>query len=170
LYYFGLTSTEEPMRRALPQVHESLEALTQLLTGTKDAKRKRRIHLLVLIASGEVHSREAAAKHLGLHRNSISDWLAAYEVRGLEGLLEIGKLGVKPGQKVLRPAALNALEERLAGEGFDSYGFGLEIPYATVYGSQRRCRMWPALASRRRIEGPSPKCASAARIVRILRD
>jgi hypothetical protein len=32
------------MRRALPEVRESLEALKQLLTGTKDAKRKRRIH------------------------------------------------------------------------------------------------------------------------------
>ena len=134
------------MRRALPEVRESLEALTQLLTGTKDAKRKRRIHLLVLIASGEVRSREAAAKHLRLHRNSIGDWLAAYEARGLEGLLEIGKPGVKPGQKVLKPAVLNALEERLAGEGFDSYGqvrqwlereFGLSIPYGTVYGLVR---------------------------------
>src|SRR5215218_4467674 len=103
------------MRRALPEIRESLKELTELLTGTKDAKRKRRIHLLVLIASGEVRSREAAAKHLRLHRNSIGDWLAAYEARGLEGLLEIGKPGVKPGQKVLKPAVLNALEERLAG-------------------------------------------------------
>jgi transposase len=134
------------MRRALPKVHESLEALTQLLTGTKDAKRKRRVHLLVLIASGEVRSRAAAAKHLGLHRNSIGDWLAEYEACGLEGLLEIGKPGVKPGQKVLKPAVLKALEERLAGEGFDSYGqvrqwlereFAVEIPYGTVYGLVR---------------------------------
>lgn len=134
------------MRRALPEVHESIEVLTKLLRGTKDAKRKRRIHLLALIASGEVRSRTAAARHLRLHRNSIGDWLAAYEARGLEGLLAIGKPGVKAGQKVLKPAALNALEERLAGEGFDSYGqvrqwlereFGLEIPYGTVYGLVR---------------------------------
>jgi hypothetical protein len=41
---------------------------------------------------------------------------------------------------------LNALEKRLSGEGFDSYGqvkqwlegeFGLKIPYATVYGLVR---------------------------------
>lgn len=134
------------MRRALPRVHESLEELHALRSATKDAKRKRRIHLLILIASGEVRTRAAAAKHVGLHRNSISDWLAAYEARGLEGLLEIGKPGARPGQKVLQPTALNALQERLAGEGFDSYGqvrqwlerkFGLTLPYGTVYGLVR---------------------------------
>jgi transposase len=134
------------MRRALPDVRESLESLRELLAKTKEAKRKRRVHLLVLIRSGEVRSRDAAARHLGVHRNSIGDWLQAYEARGLEGLLEIGKPGAKPGQKVLAPAVLKRLEERLAGEGFGSYGevrewlaseFGLEIPYGTVYGLVR---------------------------------
>jgi transposase len=134
------------MARALPSIQESLESLRELLAKTKDAKRKRRVHLLVLIRSGEVKSRKAAARHLGLHRNSIGDWLAEYEVRGLEGLLEIGKPGVKPGQKVLSPAVLKALKERLDGEGFASYGeirqwlereFGVLLPYGTVYGLVR---------------------------------
>ena len=134
------------MRRALPEVHESLEALEELLARTKDAKRKRRVHLLVLIRSGQVRSRDAAAKHLRVHRNSVSDWLLAYEAGGLERLLEIGKPGAKPGQKVLAPAVLNALKERLQGEGFESYRqarqwlereFDLRIPYGTVYGLVR---------------------------------
>lgn len=134
------------MRRALPEVRESLESLRELLAKTKDAKRKRRVHLLVLMRSGEVRSRGAGAKHLGVHRNSIGDWLQAYEERGLEGLLEIGTPGAKAGQKVLAPAVLKQLQERLAGEGFASYGearewlqreFGLEIPYGTVYGLLR---------------------------------
>jgi len=134
------------MRRALPEIKESLESLRDLLARTKDAKRKRRIHLLVLIRSGQVHSQGAAAVHLGVHRNSISQWLSQYEARGLDGLLRIGKPGAKPGQKVLAPAVLNALKERLEGEGFASYGevrnwlereFERVIPYGTVYGLVR---------------------------------
>jgi transposase len=142
----GYSQQEEPMRRALPKVHESLESLRELLGKTKDAKRKRRVHLLVLIRSGQVGSREGAATHLGLHRNSIGDWLKVYEARGLDGLLEIGKPGAKPGQKVLAPVVLNALKEQLEGEGFASYGeirgwlereYGVLVPYGTVYGLVR---------------------------------
>jgi transposase len=134
------------MRRALPEIKEPVETLQALLTKTKDAKRKRRIHLLLLICSDQVRSRGAAATHLGVHRNSVGDWLAAYEARGLEGLLEIGKPGAKPGQKVLAPAVLNALQERLEGKGFASYGevqrwleheFGRVLPYRTIYGLVR---------------------------------
>jgi transposase len=134
------------MRRALPEIHESLESLREMLARTQDARRKRRVHLLVLIRSGEVRTREAAARHLGVHRNSIGPWLAAYEARGLSGLLEIGKPGAKRGQKVLAPAVLKKLKERLATNGFGSYGeiqgwldeeFGIEIPYTTVYGLVR---------------------------------
>ena len=109
------------MRQPLPEIRESLESLQELLAKTKDAKRKRRIHLLVLIRAGEVSTREAAAAHLGMHRNSIGAWLSKYQARGLDGLLEIRKPGAKQGQKVLAPAVLRALEERLNGEGFVSY-------------------------------------------------
>jgi transposase len=134
------------MRRALPEIRESLESLRELLARTKDAKRTRRVHLLVLIRSGQVRSREGAATHLEVHRNSVGDWLREYEARGLDGLLEIGKPGAKPGQKVLAPAVVNALKERLEGEGFASYGeirawlereFGIVVPYGTVYGLVR---------------------------------
>lgn len=134
------------MRRALPKIREPLDSLRELMARTRDAKRKRRVHLLVLIGSGEVRSRDAAAKHLGVHRNSVGDWLSAYEAGGLEGLLEIGKPGAKPGQKVLAPAVLRQLQKRLDGEGFGSYGevrqwlereFGVEIPYGTAYGLVR---------------------------------
>lgn len=134
------------MRRPLPEIGESLESLQELLAKTKDPPRKRRIHLLVLIRSGQVRSRDAAARHLGVHRNSVGEWLAAYEAGGLEQMLEIGKTGPKPGQKVLSAAVLAALKERLQGEGFASYGevqqwlqreFGSEHPYGTVYGLVR---------------------------------
>jgi transposase len=137
---------ESAMRRPLPEIRESLEELKALLGRTKDPKRKQRIHLLVLLRSGQARSRGDAATHLGVHRNSVQDWLARYERGGLEAMLEIGTPGARPGQRVLAPAVLKALTERLKGEGFQSYGevrqwlereFGSEHPYGTVYGLVR---------------------------------
>jgi transposase len=134
------------MRRVMPEIHEPLDTLEERLAKTKDAKRKRRVHLLVLICSGQVRSRGAAAKHLGVHRNTVGEWLSAYENGGLDALLDIRAPGAKPGQKVLTPAVLKALKEQLQDEGFCSYKqvrqwleqeFGLDIPYTTVYGLVR---------------------------------
>ena len=64
------------MRRALPEVLESVEALQALMAGTSDLQRKQRVHLLLLIRSERVSSRRAAAAHLAAHRNSVGEWLA----------------------------------------------------------------------------------------------
>lgn len=134
------------MRRPLPEVHESEEELRSLLKRTRDPRRRRRIHLLLLIRTGQARSRQAAAAHLAVHRNSVREWLEKYREGGLKGLLQIGTPGARPGQKVLPPAVLRALVARLEGEGFESYGqvrewlereFGLDLPYATVYGLVR---------------------------------
>jgi transposase len=134
------------MRRALPEIGESLEELKALLGRTRDAKRKQRVHLLVLLRSGEARTRGDAATRLGVHRNSVQEWLARYERGGLEALLEIGAPGAKPGQRVLAPAVLKALRDRLQGEGFQSYGeirqwlereYGVDHPYRTIYGLVR---------------------------------
>jgi len=130
------------MRRALPEVFESVEELESLLARTKDPQRKQRVHLLLLVRSGRVKSRVAAARHLAAHRNSVGDWLEKYEKGGLRAMLEIGKPGAKQGIRVLSPAALEALQARLDGEGFDSFTkiqewlsseFGVEIPYPSVH-------------------------------------
>lgn len=130
------------MRRALPEVRESLEELQSLLGRITDLQTKRRVHLLLLIRSEKVRTRDAAAEHLVVHRNSVGTWLAKYEKGGLDALLEVGTPGAKPGIRVLTPGALEALKARLAGEGFDSYKqiqqwikdeFATEIPYPTVH-------------------------------------
>jgi transposase len=130
------------MRRALPEVFESVEELESLLSRTGDAQRKQRVHLLLLIRSGRVNSRLAAAAHLATHRNSVGDWLEKYEKGGLDAMLEIGTPGAKPGIRVLSPAVLEALRARLNAEGFDSYTevwewlrseFGAEAAYPTVH-------------------------------------
>ncbi len=130
------------MRRRLPEVFESLEELQSLLASTRDPQRKQRVHLLVLIQSKQVGSRLAAAAHLGVHRNSVGDWLAKYEKGGLDAMLEVGTPGAKPGIRSLSPGALEALKARLAGEGFDRYTeipqwikseFGLDVSYPTMH-------------------------------------
>ena len=130
------------MRRPLPEVFESVEELQALMAGTSDLQRKQRVHLLLLIRSGKVLSRQAAAAHLAAHRNSVGDWLAKYERGGVEAMLDIGSPGAKPGIRVLPPPALTALKARLDEEGFDSYKqiqewigreFALDVPYPTVH-------------------------------------
>lgn len=130
------------MRRALPNVVESVEELEALLAKTRDPQRKQRVHLLLLIRSGRVGSRLAAASRLAVHRNSVGDWLEKYEKGGLDAMLEIGTPGAKPGIRVLSPAVLAALRARLDGEGFESYievhewlrsEYGVEAAYPTVH-------------------------------------
>jgi len=130
------------MRRPLPEVFESVEELQSLLARTNDAQRKQRLHLLILVRSGKVRSRVAAAAHLAVHRNSVGDWLEKYEKGGITAMLGIGTRGAKPGIRVLSPAAIGALQARLEGQGFDGYThvrgwlrseLGADLPYSTVH-------------------------------------
>lgn len=134
------------MYKPLPQISEALEDLQSQLKRERDPGRRPRLHLLVLIRSGEVHTRRDAADHLALHRNTVGRWLAAYEEGGQQALLTIDTPGAKPGQKTLSPPVLAALQQRLREEGFPSYGegvswlaeeHGLEVPYKTVHGIVR---------------------------------
>ncbi|HEY0020278.1 MAG TPA: helix-turn-helix domain-containing protein [Longimicrobium sp.] len=73
----------------LPVITESPEELDRLVTAERNAQVRRRLHLLLLIRSGQVESRTAAAAHLAVHRNTIRDWLLRYESGDLERLSEI---------------------------------------------------------------------------------
>jgi transposase len=126
-----------------PAIHESAEDLQARLKHEQDARRRSRLHLLLLIRTGQVKSRTAAAKHLVMHRNSVKNWLDAYQHGGLEELLRIGTTGPKPEQKTLPPPVFEALRERVKGKGFSGYTgaqewllkeFGLDVAYRTVHG------------------------------------
>jgi transposase len=130
-------------QRDLPTIHESVEDLQARLRHEQDARRHDRLHLLLLISSGQVSSRIEAARHLARHRNSIKNWLDAYQRDGIEELLRVGTTGPKPEQKALPPTIFEALRERVEGEGFAGYTtaqnwllteFGLDVPYRTVHG------------------------------------
>ncbi len=130
------------MYKPLPHISEPLADLEAQLKRTRDPQRRRRLHLLVLLRSGEVQSRQEAAAHLAVHRNTVGRWLAAYQQGGLEAMLMIDTPGAKPEQRTLSPAVLAALQERLDHEGFASYvevrtwlaeEHGVEVPYPTLH-------------------------------------
>lgn len=129
-------------QRDFPPIKESAEQLKDLLTYEQSAKRRNRLHLLFLIRSGEVESREDAAARLLVHRNSVWAWLKAYKAGGLEQMLRIGTPGPKPVQKSLPAPVFNALEKQVEGEGFSGYThaqewlrtqYGRDLPYSTVH-------------------------------------
>jgi transposase len=132
------------MYQPLPLIAEDLETLQERLRHERDPKRTPRLHLLVLIKSGQVTSRGQAAVHLALHRNTVAVWLRRYRDGGLETLLAYKEPGAPAGQKTLPPAVFEQLKARLATPtGFASYldvqrwlreAFALEVPYKTLHG------------------------------------
>jgi transposase len=129
-------------QRDFPPIKESAEELKDLLAQEHSARRRNRLHLLFLIRSGQVKSREEAADRLVVHRNSVWGWLEAYKTGGLEQLLRIGKTGPKPEQKSLSAPVYEALQEQIQGDGFTGFTgarewlkrkFGVDLPYSTVH-------------------------------------
>lgn len=129
-------------QRDFPSIKETAEELKDLLTYEQSAKRRNRLHLLFLIASRQVNTREEAADRLVVHRNTVRAWLGAYKAGGLAQMLRIGTPGPKPVQKSLSPPVFNALEKQVNGEGFSGYThaqewlrseFGRDLPYSTVH-------------------------------------
>ncbi len=130
-------------QRDFPPIQETTEDLLTRLKHEQDARLRERLHLLLLIHSGEVKSRGEAARRLLRHRNTIRNWLETYKEGGLEGLLHVEATGPKPEQKTLPPAVFEALRERVGSEGFAGYTvaqdwllkeFGLTVAYRTVHG------------------------------------
>src|SRR4029434_1819773 len=131
------------MYQPLPFIREDLDTLQIRLHSERDPKRKPRLHLLVLLKSGQCSSRGQAAAHLALHRNTVAAWLRRYCDGGLEALLTYKEAGAPAGQKTLPPAVFEQLKTRLATPtGFASYldvqrwlreEFALEVPYKTLH-------------------------------------
>ena len=128
---------------ALPPINEDLDELQEHLRAERHAERKRRLHLLVLLKTQQVASKKEAARHLAVHRNTITRWLRQYHQLGLDGLLTIKRRGFEPGQRTVPEPVLEALRRQLDDpQGFSGYHeiqhwifeeFGLEVPYKSVY-------------------------------------
>lgn len=128
----------------LPEITESAQRLDRLVRKERDAQVQRRLHMLLLLKTGKAKSRSAAARRLGVHRNTIASWLNLYEEGGIGKLRQIEEPGPEPGgQQSIPPEAMERLKERLAGpEGFASYKaiqrwladeHGIGLPYSTVH-------------------------------------
>lgn len=131
----------------LPEISESACELETLVRKERDAQVQRRLHMLLLLASGEAKSRSGAARQLKVHRNTVADWLTLYEEGGTEKLREIGAPGPEPGQQSIPKEAEQALLRRLSErEGFGSYKeirqwlseqHDVDLTYSTVHGIVR---------------------------------
>jgi transposase len=129
------------MRHAIPPIREEVAALKERLQHEHDGHKKPRLHMLYLLATRQARDRREAARLLGVHRNTISRWLARYAVGGLDTLLATYIPAGKPVS--LAPAVLASLEQALRRpEGFASYEalrqwvrqtHGVEVKYKTLY-------------------------------------
>lgn len=129
--------------RPLPTISESADDLEARLRAERDPARKQRLRLLLLLERAEVTSQARAADHLGVHRNTVSDWLGRYRAGGLDAMLTLGPPGRPAGQRTLPEPVFEALQRRLDDpEGFGGYDhiqtwlaeeFGLGVPYQSVY-------------------------------------
>jgi transposase len=108
------------MRKPLPSIHEDTDHLKQRLQHEHNGRKKPRLQMLYLLASGQAQTRQDVAQLLGVHRNTIGHWLALYETGGLEALLAVY---VPAGKPVSLPQdVLDALEQALRQpRGFASY-------------------------------------------------
>ncbi len=135
------------MYQPLPTIADDLDLLHARLRRERDPLLRPRVHLLVLLKSGQVRSCSQAAAHLAVHRNTIIGWLRQYRHGGLEALLSYKEPGAPSGPKTLPPPGFAQLQEQWATvPGFASYvalphwlreEFGLEVPYTPLPGIVR---------------------------------
>ena len=129
------------MRKVLPVIVEDADILKQRLSRERNGRKKPRLQMLYLLASGQAQTRQDVARLLGVHRNTIGHWLAIYATGGLAALLAVYVPAGKPIS--LSPGVLASIEQALQEPaGFASYAalrpwvqqtHHVEIHYHTLY-------------------------------------
>ena len=82
-----------------PILPESTDWLDRQVRAEQYAQIQRRLHVLRLLKSGKAESRSAAARHLGVHRNTIANRLQLYKDGRIEALREAKDPGPDPSQQ-----------------------------------------------------------------------
>ena len=75
------------MRKTMPMMTESADALHQRMTKAKDLKKRHRLPALYLAASGRARHRQEIAALRGVHRHSVAAWFDAAAAGGLDPML-----------------------------------------------------------------------------------
>jgi transposase len=129
------------MKTPLPLIDETAEELKRLLNAETDVHKYQRLQALYLLQTQQARTRRQVARLLGISRNTVGRWLAAYETGGVSRMITFAKA---PGKVPHVPHTVQqALRQRLAQpEGFASYKaiwqwlqqeYGLQIAYKTVH-------------------------------------
>lgn len=77
------------MRNALPVIREEATTLKQRLHPEQKGRKKSRLPLLYLLASGQAQTRRDVAQLLGIHRHTVGHGLALDATGGLAALLDL---------------------------------------------------------------------------------
>lgn len=75
------------MRTPLAVITDDAETLKERWPRTHDGRKKPRLQMRYLLASGHAHTRQDVAQLLGVHRQTIGHWLARDATGGRETLL-----------------------------------------------------------------------------------
>jgi transposase len=129
------------MKTPIPAINETPEERQRLLHTESEAQKHQRVQALYLIQTHQARTRRQVAGLLGVSRNTVGRWLAAYQAGGVTQRLTIAKA---PGKvPLLSPALQQALRERLAQpQGLASYMViwpwlrqecGVPMAYKTVH-------------------------------------
>jgi transposase len=129
------------MRKTLPVIAEGTDTLKQRLRHEHHGRKKPRLQMLSLLASGQAQTRQGVAQLLGVHRHTIGHWLAIYEAGGLAALLDVYVPAGKPvslpsdvlaslEQALRRPAGLASYE---ALRQWVKQRYQLDVHYHTLY-------------------------------------
>lgn len=132
---------KQPMRKAIPMIHEPVADLKERLRREREGRKHVRLQMLYLLATSQATTRQDLARVLGRSRNTVGHWLTAYEQGGLTRLLT---LYVPPGkQPSLAPDVLAGIEAAVRHpHGFESYvdlqrwvehTYGITVTYKPLY-------------------------------------
>jgi transposase len=109
------------MRKRMPTIAESADALHQRMKNEHDVKKRQRLQALYMVASGHARHRQDIAALLGVHRHSVAAWLDAYGEGGLDAMLHY-QVPQPPSRQRITPIALTALQAQLqVPHGFAGY-------------------------------------------------